>query len=413
MKLHVVALLIAPMLCGAPAQKEAEAEASKKALFKGTQIAQAVGTVTSTSVSPLLGVSILGAWEHYHAPEDQRDALPFFTKPWFWIPVSILALLIFFKDTVGSVVPLLKKPLDALEVLFVNKAALLFGAFPVVFFETAKLFNVDKIRDLFTLGSPQILPVVYAAAGTPEPSHGAGMAMLAVMVAFTGLVMSTVVWMVWQAFDVLVLLSPFPLLDVLLKGIRLALFGLLAGLTAWKPEAAAVLSLVIVVVCGFLVAWSWRLLVFGVVNAWDILSIFWFDSPTTPDKAKGVIVFAARRIEGLPKRTYGRLRITTDGKTEFHWRGFLSLTRGNRILPLGAHWMVGRGLLTPSIVEVSEKGSAKTMFRMPPRYRGQEEAVRAVLGLSGVEDLRFRSGVGAFWKWLTDDESPVPVSDAP
>jgi len=80
-----------------------------------------------------VGVCVLGAWEHYRTPKPEREKLPLYTRPVFWIPIGVLLILILIKDTVGGFAPLVKKPLDAAEVLLVNKASLILAAFPSCF----------------------------------------------------------------------------------------------------------------------------------------------------------------------------------------------------------------------------------------------------------------------------------------
>ena len=80
--------------------------------------------------------------------------------------MAVLVILVMLKDTVGSAAPLLKKPLDAIEVLVVNKAALLFAVFPVVWHEA---------RSVSALHLPGGLPDGFLAtvsAALPWGAHG-------------------------------------------------------------------------------------------------------------------------------------------------------------------------------------------------------------------------------------------------
>jgi hypothetical protein len=106
-------------------------------LERGERITRAIATVTGTAISPLFGVCVLGAYTYAKTPAPERASLPFYCSPVFWIPLAVLVLLVLFKDTLGSAVPLLKKPLDAVEILVVNKAAFLFAVLPVMWHEAA------------------------------------------------------------------------------------------------------------------------------------------------------------------------------------------------------------------------------------------------------------------------------------
>src|SRR5487761_1924973 len=79
----------------------------------GQQVAQTVSLITGVAISPLLGMSAVGAWTYLKAPPERRPHLPWFANPWFWMPALLLVALCFAKDTVGTAAPsILKKPFD-------------------------------------------------------------------------------------------------------------------------------------------------------------------------------------------------------------------------------------------------------------------------------------------------------------
>src|SRR6516162_9710902 len=123
---------------------------AQNALKSGEKVSTALATVTSTAISPLVGVCVIGAWQYYHTPKVQRDQLPLIQKPKFWIPVVLLLALIFIKDTFAGFVPLIKKPLDAVEVLFVNHAALVLVALPFVLNQVSRVMGFTSWRELFS-----------------------------------------------------------------------------------------------------------------------------------------------------------------------------------------------------------------------------------------------------------------------
>ena len=83
------------------------------------ELAHAISEITGVAISPLLGVSAVGAWRYFHAQTPQQRArLPWFAQPWFWIPAFVLVTACFLKDTLGITAPrLLKKPLDVADAL--------------------------------------------------------------------------------------------------------------------------------------------------------------------------------------------------------------------------------------------------------------------------------------------------------
>src|SRR3974377_2010117 len=146
-------------------------QAVQQELRSGEKISTALATVTTTAISPLVGVCVMGVWQYYHTPRAQRDQLPLIQKPKFWIPTMWLLVLIFIKDTIGGFAPLIKKPLDAAEVLFVNHAGLVLIAFPVVLNQVARVMGFQSLRGLFAFVLSE--PVVYAATAQTSGVHHA------------------------------------------------------------------------------------------------------------------------------------------------------------------------------------------------------------------------------------------------
>ena len=195
----------------------------QQVLRSGEKISTALATVTSTAISPLVGVSVMGVWQYFHTPKLQRDQLPLIQKPKFWIPIMLLLVLIFVKDTFGGFAPLIKKPLDAVEVLLVNHAGLVLIVFPVVLHQVERVMGFQSLRELFACMLSE--PVVYAATAQTSGVHHAFTVATAILYTVVGLAVTFVVWLVGHSFDVLVLISPFPFLDLLLKAIRNTIFA--------------------------------------------------------------------------------------------------------------------------------------------------------------------------------------------
>jgi hypothetical protein len=242
-------LLVALLFHGLAFLAQSEFGKTTDTMGKGQTISTAVATVTGTAISPLVGVCAIGIFDYFRTPKDLRGQLPLYEKPKFWIPISVLLLLILLKDTVGGFAPLIKKPLDAIEVLMLNKASLILIGFPVVFHEVAKIMGLNSVSQLFSLVMPRIVPVVYAAnVDVGSTARAAGNAVLGVIMIVVGMVTMFVVWMLGETFDVLALLSPFPFLDFLFKAARNGLFLILAIATLINREAGLTISLAIILI---------------------------------------------------------------------------------------------------------------------------------------------------------------------
>src|SRR5215472_7552728 len=242
-----------------------DTDESTQALKSGESVTKALATVTSTAISPLVGVSVMGAWQYFRTPKTQRAQLPFFDKPYFWAPTMMLLLLIFMKDTFGGFAPLIKKPLDAIEVLFVNHAALILIVFPVVMNQVARVMGYTSLKGLFA----ELLrgPIVYAATIDTSGAHHAFSVATALLYTAAGFILAAVVWLLGHCFDVLALISPFPFVDFLLKLIRNIIFAVLLGASIISPHLGMLLSLVVIIISFMAFGWALRLSVFGIVFA--------------------------------------------------------------------------------------------------------------------------------------------------
>jgi len=365
------------------------------ALLRGQRIAHAAATVTGTAISPLLGVSVLGAFTYAKTPEAERAALPFYCSPFFWIPMGILVTLVLLKDTMGSAIPLLKKPLDALEVLVVNKAALLFAVLPVVWHEASLVAGGSP-----AVVSPSLIsPVAYVAGWFGTETFGG---ISTALIFAIGTAVGFVVWLAGHAVDVFALLSPIPLLDVLLKGFRVAVYGVIAVVTAISLKAGFVCALLVIGVSLLCFWWAFRLALFGSIFAWDLLRSRIFRRRRDACVGGEVLGFSAYRFGGLRKRSFGALRRSVDGKLEFHHRpvgiGFSNVVR----LEDAGNYEVGRGFFFPCLLAPARDGrNYRFLFRLLPRYTGCEEEICRLLHLGGVRDLRIPSEVRAAWGWLS------------
>ncbi|HXG46751.1 MAG TPA: hypothetical protein VNO52_03940 [Methylomirabilota bacterium] len=359
------------------------ASSAHSGVTPGVAAAEAISTITGVAISPLLGVSAVGAWKYWKTPVERRAALPWYGQPWFWITGLVLVGLCFLKDTAGASLPtLLKKPLDAIDA-FENKVSAVLAAGAFVPLMAAFMSSIEG-------AGPDAL-----APGGPLLAAVDGATMLNLLLVPAGLVAFFVVWMASHAINMLILLSPFTLLDAALKAIRLALLALVAGLALYDPVLGALLSMGIIFVSFFIAGWSFRLMVFGSIFAWDFLT---GRSLRARVEAGPSRVFLAARIERTPIRTPGRLSRDVRGQLRFEYRPWLVLRKRAVALPTG-EYSVGRGLLHPSLLR-REGATRREVLWWPPRFSGHEEALARAFDLGGVEDAGLRRGARAVWNWF-------------
>ena len=348
----------------------------------GVEAAQAIATITGVAISPLLGVSAVGAWKYFKTPTEKRGKLPWYARPWFWVPGFFLVTLAFVKDTFGTALPsVLKKPFDLLELM------------------------ENKISGLVAAGA--FVPLIAAIFQAGRDDHAllgdAGLAMinltplLNLVTVPLAVAAFVVVWMVSHVIHVLILISPFTTVDAALKAFRLFVLSTVATAAFVNPYVGAIWSLLILGICCFLVGWAFRLMVFGGVFAWDFGT-----SRRTRFRLEPASnwVFTARQIRQTPIRTFGKLSRGPQGELLLSYRPWLLLPRRVLTLP-AAKYAVGRGLIYSEIIPLGGE-PARPVLTLPPRYRTHEEELSSIYLLGGVHDVGVVKGFKAFWRWLKE-----------
>jgi hypothetical protein len=355
-------------------------EGSRKST-PGLEAAQAISTITGVAISPLLGVSGIGAWKYFKTPPEKRAKLPWFAQPWFWAPALLLVALAFVKDTFGTALPTaVKKPFDVAEAI------------------------ENKISGLVAAGAfVPLIAAIFSATGDETSLYGeAGLAMinlaplLNVLTIPFAIAAFVVVWMVSHVINVLIIISPFTTVDAALKSARLFVLSTVAGTAFINPYVGAVWSLLIIIVCWFLAGWSFRMMMFGTIFTWDIIT---FRKNRFKVEPESNWVFTAREMDKAPIRTYGRLTRGPQGELQLSYRPWLFLPRHNLTLPAG-NYAVGRGLFYSEIIWV-DGDSTTTAMTLPPRYRSHEEEMSSIYLLGGVQDIGVVKGLKAIWQWMT------------
>jgi hypothetical protein len=387
--LSVVVLALATACWSPPAARAAIAEepaVSTKSATPGTELANAISVVTGTAISPLLGVTAVGVWKYFHAQTPaQRARLPWFAQPWFWIPGLVLVSACLLKDTVGLTAPrLLKKPLDVADALAHKVSGLIaVGAFvPLV----GAIFSTSGPESALPGGTGFFAAIDFSWLGN-------GLLVPLLMVTFF------IVFLASNAINVLILLSPFAVVDAALKGFRLLVLLTVTVTALANPWLGAVWALVIIAVAYLVAGWSFRLSHFGLVFLWDLLTLRRLRF--VPDAANNHL-FLAKPLNKVPARTYGTLRLDSERGLVLHYRPWLVLPKRELVLPEGSY-AIARGLFYSQLARVEGQGLAPVIL-LPPRYRGHEQALVSIYGFTGVRD----AGLRAFSRWLKEVFARIP-----
>ena len=358
----------------------AETASAANTVKQSTELAHAISEITGAAISPLLGVSAVGVWKYFHAQSpQQRVRLPWFAQPWFWIPALVLVTACFLKDTAGIVAPrLLKKPLDVADAI------------------------EHKISGLIATGAFVPLVIAVFPSAKPEASlSGTSGFLAAVDLSWLGngllvpvaMLTFLVVLLASNAINILILLSPFAIVDTALKGFRLLVLLTVPATAFMNPRLGAVWSLIIIGIACLIAGWSFRLSCFGWVIVWEFVTLR--RKRFHPDSSVNWL-FLAREINQVPARTYGKLLRDERGRLLLNYRPWLVLPERVLVLSEG-QYAVAKGLFYSQIMRVDGERLSAAML-LPPRYRGHEEELVSIYGLAGVRD----AGLRATFRWFKE-----------
>jgi len=340
-------------------------------------MAKTLSEITGVAISPLLGVSVIGAVQYFHAKTDAEKArLPWFANPWFWIPAFVVVAISFVKDTAGTALPtVVKKPFDVIETI------------------------EHKISGLVATGAfvPIAVSLMHSANSTGSSFSSLGFAAIDghwlynLIMTPVAMILFFVVFLASNAINILILLSPFTTVDTALKAFRTTVLASVVA-SAWaNPWFGAAWAAIIVIISYFIAGWSFRLSHFGLVFVWDFST---FRCNRFKPDAQANKLFLSRKINKVPARTYGKLYRDERGSLVFDYHPWLVLPRRSMILPEGKY-ETGHGLFYPEILRV-EGDSVRTMILLPPRYRGHEQELVKIYSLAGSREV----GLRAAWSWL-------------
>lgn len=394
-RLHVILfalLLVAlPTLVIAQSKRPAE-QAHSQSLphtnrLPGVDFAEGVTLLTGTSVSPLFGVTALGAWRYYKTPAVMRAELPWYCTPLALGIGGLILLLGLCKTTVLSAFPLLKKPFDVVGTVTSGGNAILASATALPFITQQMMLSLPN--DAVALVSD---PSLQLASSLSLGWFDLRYLLIPVVIVWFGLV-----WMASNALNVLIMLSPFGFVDAILKLFKVLLLALITVATLISPLLGVLLCLVLVYVAWLVAPWSFRLTLFGLLVGLDVLMPGRGRRKARVEQPEG---FLARQIEGVPVRTYGQVKRATNGQLVFSFRPWLLLRKRELVIPED-RFSVSKGLLFPSLSRAEgEQGKTRDLISFLPRFRSHEQAIATSLGATGVREHAVVRGYVAARAWF-------------
>jgi hypothetical protein len=376
-----------------PAEPREAAPASSSAdtRLPGVALAEGITQLTGVAISPLLGVSGVGAWEYFTTEASRRPELPWFCHPVAWgIGFGILALVLI-KDLSGAALPaMLKKPLDVIE-LFENKLSAIVASAALVPFLDRQIAEVFVHRD------EPVAAAGFAASGLAviEPALAQSPTLLLALLVPLSLIAFFAVWLSSHALNVLILLSPFGFLDLFLKGARVLFVAFLALLSAVAPVFAAILCGILILAALWFAPRAFRVCLFGSVMSVDLIRSLVRKS----ERHENTRAFLARPMGSIAALSLGRLVASTEGGVVFSSRFLLVGPSRSVILPPAAELELEKGLLFPSL---RRREDAATLLHFLPRHRHDLPHVAGKLGIARIADQALVRGVKAAFRWVSE-----------
>lgn len=368
------------------AVKAANGSDAAKGTLPGVVLSESISQITGTAVSPLLGMTAVGAWKYFNTPEAERHLLPWYCHHYVWGTFGVILLLCFLKDSLGAAVPaLVKKPLDFAE-LFEDKfsALLVSGAFvPFIAGTIARMGQGAALEGAAVFDGSMGLAAMPLAAILD--SYWLKMAVLLpfCLGAFF------VVWLACHSINVIIAMSPFGLVDLSLKLFKLTLLGVITLAAFISPYLGLLVCLPLIIVAFLISGWTFRLTVFGAFMGYDVLLR---RKAAAEEIDGGVWGFNAKEIGNVPVRSFGRITLQKDGRLHFEYRPWLVMPCRDLVLGEEING-VERGVLFPSVMSWTVDDRGRREMILLPRYTGCVPQVASALGLPRVTDSLLVKGL--------------------
>lgn len=300
--------------------------------------------VTATGLSPLMVLSVTGPVIYFLTEPDQRGELFFFYQPWFWILTGICSLIVLFKDTILTFASYLKTPLNILGAIF-NFVGFLFGLRLIIYLLGADLGEDPSLTEKL---------LTYLT--------------IAVMLSFY-----TAIWIFGNLVEVIILLSPFPLVDTALRILRISVVLVMYVLCWIHPALGLIFALPILLISALTMNRSLQALKLSLRIVWDLVA--WRRYPLTPETTS-LSAFTVISLPRTPWFTLGKL-VKKESGWHFRYRRFLIGPRVDIEVDL-SNLQIAKGTLASLAAQKTERGS-QVILRFPPGYRGQEETLAKIL----------------------------------
>ena len=347
---------------------------------RAERLMQSFSMITGLAVSPALGAGAMSAWRWWKTPRELRDELPFYCHPWFFLALLAVAALFMVNGWLGSLFPLLEKPMQLVEQFETRLAALM--ATPLLFDILAEL--VPEANGAAAAAREAVLSAGFAF---PEVDLFLGLSLAFLAFSFV------VVLLLTLATNVVILLSPFAFVDTLVRVFRGLFLLALVGASLLHPALGALLSGALLVAALVVLRWTARIADYGLTAV--------ADAATRRSARMRHLEFPLLGFgcKGLGKHArFARIKVNmkADG-TYFHKNGRLCRkeeTTADFILIKSL-----RRLWIAKLTDPADPSAVQRLVELPARYYGHEEEIARLLDCP-IEETASRAGVRAALAWL-------------
>jgi hypothetical protein len=151
--------------------------------------------------------------------------------------------------------------------------------------------------------------------------------------------------------------------------------GLVTLSATIDPKIGAFLSIIVIILAYLVSGWAFRLTIFGSIFCWDFFTLR--KNRFQPDPSENWM-FSGGDLPGVPIRSYGRIISDHDtGGLHFAYKPWMFLPEKQTSLK-PQQLSVGEGLFISTI-----RDDDRSLFTLPPRYRGHEEKLAAIYAFKG------------------------------
>ena len=373
----------------------------KSLVFKGEVLSREIAKTTGIALNPILCMSALGAYRYFSTEVAKRATLPWHAQPMFWGSISFVLFLIFLKDSGKLALPkVLMVPLDAAETLIEKKGTALL-ALPLLF-SLVYSGEYEQLHQVSQQAAALLVPVTQVAAAPEAAGATVSGPASTILTLATVYILFGLVWVVSHALNMLILLSPFSLLDLFLATTRNTLAGTIMLLSGTIYGTA--LALLTIAVSVWLFPRALRLVIFGTIVSFDLVVHRLSGRKIDPKSlASGIGAFTSCSIGPIRPRTYavigqqqGRLVVTA--------RPFVLWPGKTFVTPIRVRDCALRpGLLSATIVwhdPASHEGAETQIFRLRPRYCLAPEQVATALAMPLTDEASLAARFSSWIAWL-------------